>query len=82
MGQACQMVSQPPLPQLDDETKRIRILYQRLYQRDPSPDETRQGLRFLLAESPSIDGNEGRSLTTWERYGQALLMSNELIFVD
>jgi hypothetical protein len=82
MGQACQMVNRPPFQRLDDETERIRYLYQLLYQRDPSPDEIRRGLRFLLAESASIDIKDERSLTTWERYGQVLLMSDELIFVD
>jgi hypothetical protein len=82
MGQACQMVSQPSFQGLVDDPKRIRDLYQRLYQRDPSPDEIERGLRFLQVESASTNPGNGQSLAPWERYAQILLSSNELIFVD
>jgi hypothetical protein len=82
MGQASQMVSQPAFQRLSDETSRIRYLYQLLYQRDPGPDEVDQAFRFLLGESGSTERKDERSLTTWERYGQVLLMANELMFVD
>ena len=80
------MVNRPPFQRLDDETKRIRYLYQLVYQRDPSADEIQRGLRFLQAKSASTDleelTHEQQPLTPWERYGQVLLMSNELMFVD
>ncbi len=82
MGQARQMVSEPSFQQIDEGAKRIRALYQRVYQREPSPDEVDKGLHFLEAESASTDLEEERSLALWERFGQVLLMSNELIFVD
>jgi hypothetical protein len=80
--QACKMVNRPAFQQLDDDSKRVRRLYQFVYQRDPSPDEIRRGLRFLQAESAPTGLTEQQSLTPWERYGQVLLMSNELMFVD
>ena len=47
MEQACKLVNRPALQRLDDETKRIRHLYQLVYQRDPRADEIQLGLRFL-----------------------------------
>jgi hypothetical protein len=76
------MVNRPAFQRLDDETKRVHHLYQLVYQRDPSADETQRGLRFLQAKSASTDLKEPPPLTPWERYGQVLLMSNELMFVD
>jgi hypothetical protein len=81
MEQACKMVSRPAFQRLDDETKRVRYLYHLVYQRDPSTNEIQRGLRFLQAKSASTDLKE-QTLTPWERYGQVLLMSNELMFVD
>ena len=86
MEQACKMVNRPTFQRLDDETKRIRYLYQLVYQRDPTADEIQLGLRFLQAKSALADlkeqTHEQQPLTPWERYGQVLLMSNELMFVD
>ena len=83
MEQACKMVNRPAFKRLDDETKRVRYLYQLVYQRDPSAKEIQLGLRFLQAKPASTDLKEQtQSLTPWERYAQILLMSNELMFVD
>jgi len=86
MEQATMLVNRPAFQRLDDETARIRHLYQLVYQRDPSADEIQLGLRFLQAKSAGADlkeqTHEQRPLTPWERYGQVLLMSNELMFVD
>jgi hypothetical protein len=83
MEQACKLVNQAVFQRLDDDTKRVQRLYQLLYQRDPSAGEVRLGLRFLRANPASTDANgQARPLTTWERYAQVLLTSNELMFVD
>ena len=85
MGQACQMVNQPEFQGLENETARVRYLYQRIYQRDPSTDEFKRGLGFLQGTSPSTGTEEQihkQPLTPHERYVQVLLMSNELMFVD
>jgi hypothetical protein len=85
MEQASSIVNQPAFQRLDDETKRVRYLYQRVYQRDPSAKEIQQGLRFLHSTLGSTDTEErvGKPpLTPLESYVQVLLMSNELIFVD
>ncbi|MCI0427916.1 MAG: PSD1 and planctomycete cytochrome C domain-containing protein [Nitrospiraceae bacterium] len=80
MEQACKMVHRPAFQQLDDETKRVQYLYQLVYQRDPSLKEIQLGFRFLRTKSTSTELKE--PLTPWECYGQVLLMSNELMFVD
>jgi hypothetical protein len=86
MEQACKLINQPPFQRLDDEAKRIRYLYQLVYQRDPRADEIQRGLRFVQAKSARADLHEQNQaqppLTPWQRYGQVLLMSNELLFVD
>lgn len=85
MAQACTLVHRPEFQRLTDETQRIRHFYQRVYQRDPSAEEIQRGLRFLQSK-PAATGtgapNEKQPLTPQERYGQVLLMSNELMFVD
>jgi hypothetical protein len=83
MEQACKMVNQPAFQRLDDDTKRVRHLYRFVYQREPSDQEIRLGLRFLQAKPAARDAKEQtKPLTPWERYAQVLLMSNELMFVD
>ena len=57
MEQACKMVSRPAFRRLGDDTKRIRYLYQLVYQRDPGADEIERGLRFLQAELAAMDLN-------------------------
>ena len=84
MEQACKLVNRPSYQRLDDATERVRDLYQRVYERDPSADEVRRGLRFLEAAAATGSGESSQKqpLTPLERFAQVLLMSNELMFVD
>ncbi len=86
MNQACKMVDRSRFQRLDDETTQVRSLYQLVYQRDPRADEIQLGLRFLQAKPARADLKEQshaqQPLDPWDRYGQVLLMSNELMFVD
>ncbi len=75
LEQASHLIARPAFHWLDDDTARIRHLYQRVYQRDPKPAEIQQGIRFLQSAQDS-------TATPQERYVQVLLMSNELMFVD
>jgi hypothetical protein len=81
MEQAGKLVNRPAFQRLD-EPERVRYLYQRVYQRDPSANEIQVGLRFLRAQAVSPGPKWKQLLTPWERYAQVLLMSNELMFVD
>ncbi len=85
MEQACRMTGSPSVQGLDGEAERVRILFQRVYQRDPSEEEHQWGRHFLQDTSASTD-TEGtlseQPMSPLERYAQVLLMSNELMFVD
>ena len=59
----------------DSDEGRIRQAYQLLYTRSPELEELELGLKFVSAVS---DGNE---LSSWDRYAQVLLSSNEFMFV-
>ncbi len=59
-----------------DDTARIRRAFALLYARDPTDQELRLGLDYLAKQD--TDGK----LTRWEQYTQALLASNEFMFVD
>ncbi|HEU5117865.1 MAG TPA: DUF1553 domain-containing protein, partial [Isosphaeraceae bacterium] len=61
-----------------DEEARIRRVYALLFAREPHPEELHLGLDFLSAPDPEKPGD----LTRWERYAQALLGSNEFLYVD
>jgi hypothetical protein len=54
-----------------DESARIEHAYRLLFQRAPTKDELAVGLEYLTS------GND-----SWPRYAQALLSSNELLFID
>ena len=85
MEQACKLVNRPSFQELADEKERVRDLYQRVYQRDPSAKEIERGIRFIEATSASTsteEPNTKKPLTPLERFAQVLLMSNELMFVD
>ena len=59
----------------DSNEERIEHAYELLYSRDPEPAELEIGLSFVSAAS---DGSE---LSSWDRYAQVLLSSNEFMFV-
>ncbi len=87
MEQAAKMLERPEFKKLEVGGARIRRLYQLIYQRDPSVEEVKLGLRFIEARSKNAapdpnDSTKGKRLTPWKRYAQVLLMSNELMFVD
>jgi hypothetical protein len=57
--------------QSTDDSVRIRAAYQRLFARDPRPEEVKVGLDFVAK------GSAG-----WTHYAHALLSSNEFLFVN
>ena len=56
------------------DDSRIRVLYRLAYQREPSEGELDLARQFVDNFVPSA--------VAWERLGQALLVSNEMMFVD
>ena len=57
-----------------DDEERIRVIYRLAYQREPSAEELALAKGFVDEFVPSA--------AAWERLGQALLVSNEMMFVD
>jgi hypothetical protein len=55
----------------------IQALYRFVFQRQPMRSELEAGEKFLEGQQA-----EGAKLTALERYAQALLLSNELVFLD
>ncbi|GEP45187.1 DUF1549 and DUF1553 domain-containing protein [Brevifollis gellanilyticus] len=58
-----------------DDPARIRFAYELLFAREPQPEELAIATEFLQEPAES-------SLTAWEQFAQALLATNEMIYVD
>jgi hypothetical protein len=58
-----------------DDTSRIRHAYELLFAREPEAEELAIALEFLKQPTDS-------ALTMWEQFAQALLATNETMFVD
>ena len=59
----------------DSDVGRIRQAYELLFSRSPEPEELEIGLQFVNA---AIGEND---FSSWDRYAQVLLSSNEFMFV-
>ena len=60
-----------------DDEQRVKAAYRIAFTRDPDPREVRIALAFLKLPARPED-----KLTRWQQYAQALLASNELMYVD
>lgn len=63
-----------------DDAGRVRLGYRLAFGREASDDEVSLGVRYLQSEDGSDAGTN--KLTRRERYFQALLASNEFMYVD
>lgn len=61
----------------DDNTAKIHRAYQLLFGRSADPEELALGVEFVTQEKSSDD-----RLSPWEQYTQALLGSNEFMYID
>jgi len=59
-----------------DREKQIRSAYRTLYARDPDANELKMGLDYLTSEG------RAPSSPRWPEYAQALLIANEMMYVD
>src|SRR5262249_35438194 len=66
------------LEALPDDDSRIRAAYERLFARPATSEEVEIGTRYLNAE----EKDPAPGLTRWQRYAQALLASNEFLYID
>ena len=60
-----------------DDEQRVKAAYRIAFTRDPDPRELRIGLAFLKLPARPED-----KLTRWQQYAQALLASNEFLYLD
>lgn len=63
-----------------DESARIQRLYQLTFGRNADEDELAMALEFV--QSGDHEGDDETSLHAWHRLAQALLMTNEFVFID
>ena len=79
------------LHELADDESRIRHLFVRLFSREPADEDIVNGLEFIKSwepgpevanRKPSKDGPPPEILAKWQAYVQALLATNEFIFID
>jgi hypothetical protein len=63
-----------------DDASRVRRAYELAFARPATDDEISLGLRYIQT-SDAANGGQNK-LTRWERYCQALLASNEFMYVD
>ncbi|HMC88362.1 MAG TPA: DUF1553 domain-containing protein, partial [Gemmataceae bacterium] len=63
---------------------RIQALYRVVFGRKATAEEAALGRDFIeaLAAVPAASSHEPAPLSAWETYAQALLLSNEFLFVD
>ncbi len=82
--QSTALMRRPEIKQAPDTPGRVRRIYTILYGRLPTSEEISFAEKFVTFHAdgkPADDANNSDS-KNWQRYAQALLMSNELIFVD
>ena len=77
--QAQAMLARDDVKSIDDDASRVRRLYQIVFARDGTPEEVALALEYLAYEKQHH--TEGQ-LDPWVKYAQALLASNEFMFVD
>ncbi len=65
-----------------DDGERVRRAYALLFARAPSDTELQLALRYLSTNDAEIDDKPKANLTRLERFAQALLGSNEMMYVD
>ena len=60
-----------------DDNARITYAYRLLFSREPEPRETALALRYLHAQD-----NAPAGVDSWAPFAQALLATNEMMYVD
>jgi hypothetical protein len=71
---AQKLMQRPEILAEHDSSKRVVLLYHRLYSRNPTGEELAMAHEFL--------GAAHESAKAWEQYAQGLMLANECVFVD
>ncbi len=79
------LVNRPEVAAAAELDKRIQALYRLVFGRKATEEEVKLGRRFIEAmpaKTADSKQQETPPLGPWETYAQALLLSNEFLFVD
>jgi hypothetical protein len=74
--QASRLTSRPDFASTADPLARLETLFSVAFGRSPSPEEIQTALSFVQSDDGAANAD------AWPRYAQAILMSNEFMFVD
>lgn len=80
LNQAKALMTRPEIAQANDPIAKIQALHRVLYARAADEEEVQLGDSFV--RTALVEENQPNQLSAWERYGQALLLANEFLFVD
>ena len=94
LEQARHLAARPEIAAAVEPAAKIRLLYRAALARDAEPDELQLGEEYIARTATTAASSAGSSrrggagrrrrklLSPWEQYAQALLLSNEFMFVD
>jgi hypothetical protein len=74
------LANRPEVAAATADAARVRALYRLVLTREPDPAEVNLALAFVQAQSNSAAA--ATRLTPWELLAQALLSTNEFVFID
>jgi hypothetical protein len=82
--QAERLAARPEIAATPDTIERVQRMYQLVYSRAPTAEELGLAQQYLAAPPTSVGAkpNPEDKLTPWQRYAQALLMTNEFVYID
>lgn len=78
--QAAALAKRPEIEAIAEPAERIQAMYRLLFGREPNDEERLLGVKFV--SDPPADGTAPNVAGSWTKYAQALMVSNEFIFVD
>ena len=67
--------------QLTEHNDKITLLYQQILSRNPSNEELQDSVNFIASSQNQSKGTDA-NFTPWDQLAQALLSTNEFIFID
>jgi hypothetical protein len=77
---AQRLMKRPEIAGAVDPHGRIQRIYALLFGRPANAEELALAQQYVESKSPP--GESPSKLTAWERYVQALLMTNEYVYID
>ncbi len=80
ISQAKNLAHRSELDKLSEPAEKVRQLYRLAFQRPPTADEIKLALEYVTKQSERTGGKT--TMDAWERFAQALLQTNELIYVN